>query len=109
MIKQPKVEIFQKNLIDENSDAYSKFFYISINISIKFVTFLLCLKFEDIIYLCKIVKMELNKNFTQLSFIQFFQIFSNKIPFIKCLAFYDDVISKYQYGFRKGCSTHKHL
>ena len=92
--------------IKENSDIFSNFIYESINNSIKSSIFPSCLKDTDVTPLHKKRNKSLKENYRPVSILP---ILFERNMFKQMSSFFDDMFSKYHYGFRKGFSTQQCL
>ena len=93
-------------IIKENSDIFSNFICESINNSIKSSIFPSCLKHADITPLHKKCNESLKENYRPVSILPILSKVFEKSMFKQMPRFiFDDIFSKYQYGFRKGFST----
>ena len=77
----------------------------SINSSIKSSTFPLCLKSADMTPLHKKVKKDKKGNYRPVSILPNLFKFFGKCMFSQLSAYFDEIFSKYQYGFKKGYSA----
>ena len=93
-------------IIKENSDILSNFICESINNSIKSSIFPSCLKHADVTPLHKKCNESLKENYRPVSILPILSKVFEKSMFKQMPRFiFDDIFSKYQYGFRKGFST----
>ena len=93
-------------IIKENSDIFSNFICESINNSIKSSMFPSCLKHADVTPLHKKCNESLKESYRPVSILP--TVFERSM-FKQMSSFFDDIFSKYRYGFRKGFSTQQCL
>ena len=96
-------------IIKENSDIFSNFICESINNSIKSSIFPSCLKHADVTPLHKKCNKSLKENYRPVSILPILSKVFERSMFKQMSSFFDDIFSKYQYGFRKGFSTQQCL
>ena len=96
-------------IIKENSDIFSNFFCESINNSIKSSIFPSCLKHTDVTALHKKCNKNLKVNYRPVGILPILSKVFARSMFKLMSSFFDDIFSKYQYGFRKGFSTQQCL
>ena len=96
-------------IIKENSDIFSSFICESINNSIKSSIFPSCLKHADVTPLHKKCNKSLKENYRPVSILPTLSKVFERSMFKQMSSFFDDIFSKYQYGFRKGFSTQQCL
>ena len=96
-------------IIKENSDIFSSFICESINNSIKSSIFPSCLKHADVTPLHKKCNKSLKENYRPVSILPILSKVFERSMFKQMSSFFDDIFSKYQYGFRKGFSTQQCL
>ena len=96
-------------IIKENSDIISNFICESINNSIKSSIFPSCLKHADVTPLHKKCNKSLKENYKPVSILPILSKVFERSMFKQMSSFFDDIFSKYQYGFRKGFSTQQCL
>ena len=100
----PSLDI-QTKIIKENVDIFVEFLWKSINSSNKSFTFPSCLKSPDVTPLHKKAKKDKNDNYRPVRILPILSKCFEKCMFSHMSAYFHDVFSKYQYGFRKGYST----
>ena len=93
----------------ENLDIFAEFLWKSINSSIKSSIFPSCLKSPDVTPLHKNRKKDKKDNYRPVSILPTLSKCFEKCMFSQMSAYFDEIFSKYQYGFRKGCSTQQCL
>ena len=93
----------------KNSDIFSNFICESINNSIKSSIFPSCLKHADVTPLHKKCNKSLKENYRPVSILPILSKVFERSMFKQMSSFFDDIFSKYQYGFRKGFSTQQCL
>ena len=96
-------------IIKENSDIFSSFICESINNSIKSSIFPSSLKYADVTPLHKKFNKSLRENYRRESILPILSEVFERSMFKQMSSFSDDIVSKYQYGFRKGFSTQQCL
>ena len=96
-------------IIKENSDIFSIFICESINNSTKSSIFPSCLTHADVTTLNKKCNKSLKENYRPVSILPILSKVFERSMFKQISSFFDDIFSKYQYGFRKGCSTQQGL
>ena len=96
-------------IIKENVNILAEFLWKSINISIKSSTFPSCLKLADATPLHKKGKKDKNDNYRPVSILPTLSKCFEKCMFSQMSAYFDEIFSKYQYGFRKGYSSQQCL
>ena len=96
-------------IIKENSDIFSNFICESINNSIKSSIFPSCLKHVDVTPLHKNCNKSLKENYRPVSILPILSKVFERSMFKQMSNFFDNIFSKYQYGFRKGFSTQQCL
>ena len=99
----------QTKIIEENSDIFSNFICESINNSIKSSLFPSCWKHADVTPLHKKCNKNLTENYRPVSILPILSRVFERSMFKQMLSFFDDIFSKYHYGFRKGFSTQQCL
>ena len=96
-------------IIKENSDIFSSFICESINNPIKSSIFPSCLKHTDVhadvTSLHKKCNKSLKENYRPVIILSILSKVFERSIFKQMSSFFDDIFSKYQYGFRKGFST----
>ena len=104
----PSLDIPTKT-IKETIGIFSEFLWKSINSSIKSSTFPSCLKSADVTPLHKKGKKDKKDDYRPASILpSLFKCFE-KSMFSQMSAYFDEILSEYQYGFRKGYRTQKCL
>ena len=96
-------------IIKENSDIFSNFIYESTNNSINSSIFPSYLKHVDVTPLHKKCNKSLKENYRPVSILPILSKVFERSMFKQMSSFFDDIFSKYQYGFRKGFSTQQCL
>ena len=96
-------------IIKENSDIFSKFICENINNSIKSSIFPSYLKHADVTPLHKKCNKSLKENYRPVSILPILSKVFERSMFKQMSSFFDDIFSKYQYGFRKCFSTQRWL
>ena len=96
-------------VIRENVDNFAQFLWKSINSSIKSFTFPSCHKSVDVTPLHKKEKKDKKDNYRPVSILPILSKCFEKCMFSQMSAYFDEIFSKYQYGFRKGYSTQQCL
>ena len=96
-------------IIKENVDIFAEFLWKSINSSIKSSTFPSCLKLADVTPLHKKGKKNEKDNYRPVSILPTLSKCFEKCMFSQMSAYFDEIFSKYQYGFRKGYSSQQCL
>ena len=96
-------------IIKENVDIFAEFLWKSINSSIKSSTFPSCLKLADVTPLHKKGKKDKKDNYRPVSILPTLSKCFEKCMFSQMSAYFDEIFSKYQYGFRKGYSSQQCL
>ena len=100
-------------IIEENVDIFADFFWKSKNSSITSYTFPSCLKSADLIPLHKKDKKDKKDNYRPASILptlsKCLQNFMFSQNFMLMSAYFDEIFSKCQYGFRKRYSTQQCL
>ena len=96
-------------IIKENSDIFSNFTCESIFNSIKSSIFSSCLKHADVTPLHKKCNKSLKENYRPLSILPILSKVFKRSMFKQMSSFFDEIFSKYHYGFRKGFSTRQSL
>ena len=96
-------------IIKENSDIFSDLICESISNSIKSSIFPSCLKHADVTPLHKKCNKSLKENYRPVSILPILSKVFETSMFKQLPRFFDDIFSKYQYGFRKGFSTQQCL
>ena len=97
----PSLDIPTKT-IKETIGIFSEFLWKSINSSIKSSTFPSCLKSADVTPLHKKGKKDKIDNYRPVSILPTLSKCFKKCMFSQMSAYFDEIFSKYQYGFRKG-------
>ena len=92
-------------IIKENNAIFKEFLWKNISSSIKSSTFPSCLKSTDATSLHKKAKKDKNDNYRPVRILPILSKCFEKCMFSHMSAYFHDVFSKYQYGFRKGYST----
>ena len=92
-------------IIKENVDIFAEFLWKSIKSSIKFSTFPSCLKSTDVTPIHKKVKKDKKHNYRPVSILPTLSKCLEKSMFSQISTYFDEIFSKYQYGFRKGYSS----
>ena len=95
--------------VKENIDIFAEFLWTSISSSIKSSTFPSCLKSADVTHLHKKVIKDKKGNYSLVSILPTLSKCFEKCIFRQMSACFDEIFSKYQYGFRKGYSTQQCL
>ena len=96
-------------IIKENVDIFAEFLWKSINSSIKSSTFSSCLELEDATPLHKKGKKDKKDNYRPVSILPTLSKCFEKCIFSQMPAYFDEIFSKYQYGFRKRYSSQQCL
>ena len=96
-------------IIKEISDIFSNFICEDINNSIQSSVFPSCLKHSDVTPLHKKCKKSLKENHGTVSILSLLSKVFARSMFNQMPSFFDEIFSKYQYGFRKGFSTQQCL
>ena len=104
----PSLDIPTKT-IKETIGIFSEFLWKSINSSIKSSTFPSCLKSADVTPLHKKGKKDKIDNYRPVSILPTLSKCFKKCMFSQMSAYFDEIFSKYQYGFRKGYSSQQCL
>ena len=107
--KAPQYSDIPNKIIKEISDIFSSFICESISNSIKSSIFLSCLKHADVTPLHKKCNKSLKENYRPVSILPILSKVFKRNMFKQMSSFFDDIISKYQYGFRKRFSTQQCL
>ena len=104
-----KVGISRLKLLKENVDILAEFLWKSINSSIKSSTFPSCLKSVVATPLHKKGDKDKKDNYRPVSILPTLSKCFEKCMFSQLYAYFNEIFSKYQYGFRKGYSTQQCL
>ena len=88
-------------IIKENVDIFAEFLWKSINSSIKSFTFPSCLKLADVTPLHKKGKKDKKDNYRPVRILPTLSKYFEKRMFSQMSAYFDEIFSQYQYGFRK--------
>ena len=96
-------------IIKENSDIFANIICESVNNSIKSSIFPSCLKHADVTPLHKKCNKSLKVNYRPVYILPILSNVFERSMFKQMSSFFDDIFSKYQYGFRKGFSTQQCL
>ena len=96
-------------IIKQNPDIFSNFICESINDSVKSSIFPSYLKHADVTPLHKRCNKSLKESYRPVSILPTLSKVFERSMFKQMSKFFDDIFSKYQYGFRKGFSTQQCL
>ena len=96
-------------IIKENVDIFVDFLCKNVNSSIKSSTFPSFLKLTDVTPLHKKGKKGRKDNYRSVSILLTVSKCFEKCMFSQMSAYFDEIFSEYQYGFRKGYSTQQYL
>ena len=96
-------------IIKENSDIFEKVLCSFVNDSIKSFTFPSCLKEADVTPIHKKGNKDKKENYRPVSILPVLSKIFERIMFMQMSAFFEDIFSKQQCGFRKGYNTQQCL